>query len=301
MTLSSAWQQPRDLLEFNRICVNTAYDPILLSMLRMAQEHEIFAKVRHRWRLEPHVYKDELLQMVIDSLGEGIIETLGREIAYLDSHPLVFALGSSKTLEEMLQRWLRAERYLHPQTYVEATVGDRVLEVERGRKDGVPLNVLTERLFLFVVMGFLEVYGLEGLKYEEPEEGALRRVWKIRWSGRGPTRPRRHEGPWGIGGDKVREAFSTLLDNPGLTLAQTARSVGVSGRTFQRRLEYAGTNFQEITRVARVTLASRLLIQEEDSITNVALRTGFSDGAHLSREFRSLLGVAPNEFRVALR
>jgi len=40
-----------------------------------------------------------------------------------------------------------------------------------------------------------------------------------------------------------------------------------------------------------------MLLEDPDSITNIALRLGFSDTAHFSRIFKRFKGVTPTNFR----
>lgn len=51
----------------------------------------------------------------------------------------------------------------------------------------------------------------------------------------------------------------------------------------------------------RVELAKRLMRSTKDALCQIALECGFADQAHLSRVFRSLVGLPPHAWRVAQR
>lgn len=51
----------------------------------------------------------------------------------------------------------------------------------------------------------------------------------------------------------------------------------------------------------RVELAKRLMCSTRDALCQIALECGFADQAHLSRVFRSLVGLSPHAWRVAQR
>ena len=47
----------------------------------------------------------------------------------------------------------------------------------------------------------------------------------------------------------------------------------------------------------RVELAAQLMLESADSLTEIALRCGFSDQPHLCRRFRKLVGETPGTWR----
>ena len=50
-------------------------------------------------------------------------------------------------------------------------------------------------------------------------------------------------------------------------------------------------------RQLRLNYVRWMLINTEESITDIALEAGFSDCAHLSRQFRAAFGVSPSALR----
>jgi AraC-like DNA-binding protein len=80
-------------------------------------------------------------------------------------------------------------------------------------------------------------------------------------------------------------------------IARAALNLGVSERTLQRRLTEAGTSFVKELQIARVDEAKRRLIESDDAITSIAIECGFASSQHFSRQFRTVAGVSPTEFR----
>lgn len=50
-------------------------------------------------------------------------------------------------------------------------------------------------------------------------------------------------------------------------------------------------------KIYRMTQARRMLVETEDSISNIAYRIGYKDPLHFSRDFKKIVGKSPTEFR----
>jgi AraC-like DNA-binding protein len=79
-----------------------------------------------------------------------------------------------------------------------------------------------------------------------------------------------------------------------------ARALDTSTRTLQRALGRAGTDFRSLVGAVRLQRAKELL-GSEMTITEIALGLGYSAPGHFSRAFRKGAGVAPQDYRTALR
>jgi AraC-like DNA-binding protein len=93
---------------------------------------------------------------------------------------------------------------------------------------------------------------------------------------------------------------ATTLPNvlaTGATLEAVARTLAVSDRTLQRRLEEEGTTFLEILDGVREARARDLLRDPSLTLIDVAERLGFSDLATFSRAFKRWTGEPPGMFR----
>ena len=93
--------------------------------------------------------------------------------------------------------------------------------------------------------------------------------------------------------DHIRERFAAPME-----VASLARLVGMSARSFQRHFKKA----LHITPTAyirqfRIGKACQMLIETDETISTIALETGFSDHSHLVREFTRALHTTPGAYR----
>ncbi len=83
-----------------------------------------------------------------------------------------------------------------------------------------------------------------------------------------------------------------------LSVADIAKALGLSTSQLNRRFKslYQMSPSQYLQRV-RVHEASRLLGETDLAMSEIALRTGFYDQAHLTRTFRKWMDMSPRQFR----
>jgi transcriptional regulator GlxA family with amidase domain len=119
---------------------------------------------------------------------------------------------------------------------------------------------------------------------------------------RPPTMPQAHfyADLDGISDMRIRQVAQFIeqrLDNPP-SVEAIARYVGVSARQLERLFRAAlGIGPAAFQRRIRLEYARWLLANTGRTITEVAMDAGFSDGAHLSREFKSAFDMTPRAFR----
>lgn len=252
-------------------------------------------------------YKRALLAASMERFGPRFIERLGREVASDHrGHPFLSALVATRTPEQLLIRWQRLEVLAHSENRVKLLAVDgEGVRLLRARASGGAPTFEEDTLVVGILAGLLEALGARNVRVRQETAGGLAdgRGWALRWrEWTRPPRPRPVE-PWGSSSDFARAAFTLLLEDTGLPLSTLARRLGVSRRTLQRRLLDGGTSFRALVRTARVALVGASLHEHaaSASLTSVAHACGFADSAHLSREFRSLVGVQPSRFAQALQ
>ena len=92
-----------------------------------------------------------------------------------------------------------------------------------------------------------------------------------------------------------------LLERPRQVQAHdVARSIGLSTRSFNRRLAALGTSFRAIEADVKKELALSYLHDRGCSLAEVATRVGFSESSTFIRAFRRWTGHTPNEVRARL-
>lgn len=83
-----------------------------------------------------------------------------------------------------------------------------------------------------------------------------------------------------------------------LTLDKLASKFNYSSRQMSRILkEYTGKSFKILVGELRLKKAQQLLEQNEISIEEVAIRTGFSEISHFYHAFKRYMGCTPKEYR----
>ena len=81
------------------------------------------------------------------------------------------------------------------------------------------------------------------------------------------------------------------------------RRFGVSERTIQRAMSATlGIGPKQALRRIRLQEAAQAFVLDgEDQLTEIAIRLGFTDQAHLTKEFRDATGVTPGAYRRSVR
>ncbi|CAM5416118.1 HTH-type transcriptional activator RhaS [Afipia felis] len=95
----------------------------------------------------------------------------------------------------------------------------------------------------------------------------------------------------------LRLMLPSYLDNRIPPLTDVAELAGVSTRSLQRKLGYAGLTYSDLVETARYERASKLLRDTDCKIIDIAFSSGYADPAHFTRAFRRISGVTPRQFR----
>lgn len=96
--------------------------------------------------------------------------------------------------------------------------------------------------------------------------------------------------------DRVRAALRLLAGPTPMSLDDVVRELQMAPRTFRREFgTLVGLGPKRFSRVVRLRRAARRV--STVPLATLALEYGFADQAHMTREFVSLVGVAPRELR----
>ncbi|MDO4905679.1 MAG: helix-turn-helix domain-containing protein [Lautropia sp.] len=99
------------------------------------------------------------------------------------------------------------------------------------------------------------------------------------------------------GGDAERYEIIDALAGETASMTGTARSAGVSLRTLQRIFRRWGLPSPDYWRLLGRARRAALSLSQAPSLVELALDTGYSDQAHLSREFVRWFGKTPSQLR----
>lgn len=95
----------------------------------------------------------------------------------------------------------------------------------------------------------------------------------------------------------TKDAIARSLSEGLPKMADIARGLGMSARSFHRRLSENGLSFQALTENTRRELAEGLLRDDRYSLAEVAFLTGFSEQSSFTRAFKRWVGLTPANFR----
>ncbi|PTX53781.1 AraC family transcriptional regulator [Litoreibacter ponti] len=98
---------------------------------------------------------------------------------------------------------------------------------------------------------------------------------------------------------EARNAIAQALSEGTPRVADIAKGLGMSARSFHRRLSEHGLSFQSLTEETRRELAEGLLRDEQYSLAEVAFLIGFSEQSSFTRAFKRWLGTTPASYRKA--
>lgn len=96
---------------------------------------------------------------------------------------------------------------------------------------------------------------------------------------------------------QTKDAIARALSEGLPKMAEIARGLGFSARSYHRRLSEHGLSFQTLTEETRRELAEGLLRDDAYSLAEIAFLTGFSEQSAFTRAFKRWVGCTPANFR----
>ena len=84
-------------------------------------------------------------------------------------------------------------------------------------------------------------------------------------------------------------------------MADIARRLGLSARSFHRRLAEQGLSFQALTEETRREIAIGMLEDERYALSEIAFLTGYSEQSAFNRAFKRWTGDTPANFRKTIK
>lgn len=271
----------------------------------------------------PLDFKRAVLLSAIEQGGLACLPLLGRGLHDLAMEPTHLALTTGHSASAMFVRWQRLERYIHSTHRIRVhALGEASARVEHIHKDQGPRPLPFEDLVVCgVLCALLEANGLTAVRaqangaalYPNPDADLLSRcadqrqtgLWSMSWS-RSAQAPAASDlsASWVQVSPQVWTPFARAVGDlvaqhlPELLPVDAAASaVGMSRRSFQRTLESQGLTYQHLLAEVRFRMAGWHLLHEDAAIAEIGFVHGYSDQAHLTREFNRRVGVPPAKYR----
>lgn len=99
--------------------------------------------------------------------------------------------------------------------------------------------------------------------------------------------------------DQVRARLTGAMDGGDTSMEATARKLGMSARSLQRRLADEGTRYNDLLADVRAEFAKRYLSRGTLSASEVAYLLGFTEPPAFFKAFKRWTGMTPGEFATA--
>ena len=289
-----------------------------------------WSKCRTGNKLKFYNYKERLLQELMDARGPVALLELSEYFSEKAlSSPLIYVLLNSPDPLAMMNKMMQYERHLTPSTCRLSLLdsGEEYIVAEKVAAPASQPLIATELFFCGAIKTLLKLLGCEGVQVEwvSVRSEQLLQVltsmdvpvpdvkkntrWRFSWSDY-----RRREQILGLDEFLISNAEPfTISCNVSVThqveemlasdlasrpdMQDVAERMGMSVRTFQRKLSDEGVTYSRIYNNLRIKTASRLLRQTNANITEISFISGFSDSAHFSREFKKVQKMTPLAYR----
>ena len=98
-------------------------------------------------------------------------------------------------------------------------------------------------------------------------------------------------------GQRVARQVTQALSEGVPSINDTAKYLGMSSRTLQRRLSEEGLVYQQLVDDTRRDLSARLLQKNGYSLAEIAFLTGYAEQSTFTRAFKRWYGQTPAGFR----
>ncbi|MBK1873588.1 AraC family transcriptional regulator [Marinobacter sp. 1-3A] len=96
---------------------------------------------------------------------------------------------------------------------------------------------------------------------------------------------------------QVKQLLNAQLEKSEPNISVIAQRLNLTERSLRRRLKDENTTYRDLVQQCRMELAEHYLTHTSLSITDIALRVGFTDTGNFSRAFTRHFGKTPSGFR----
>lgn len=267
--------------------------------------------------------KRAVVHAAVEQAGLAVLPLLGRGLHDLAREPAHLALTAGRSAASMLVRWQRLERYIHSKHRIQwLGLSPTSARVSHTHKDNGPAPLAAEDLVVCgVLCALLEANGLHSVRataadielYPKPDSNSVLQcvqqgqtsTWLLTWQGGldkdsdldltvswAQVAPSTWSRFAFAAGDHVARCLPELV-----SVDDAAAALGMSRRTFQRTLAAENLSHQHIQSEVRFRLAGWYLLESEISMAEIGFVCGYSDQAHLTREFKRRMGVPPSRYK----
>lgn len=262
----------------------------------------------------PRKIKHDLLADVKTKHGTLTILRIADAAQHMPPEPVVQAMVKARTIEDMLDRWHRLERFSHGRhTVMSQLIGGDSFSMRHVARDSAPAPTEAETLLVLAILtAIAERVSGKSVSICDANGNTWRRngVWS-----EGLSFP--VSGEFVVSGEQAsrRAGTSTSFSGTNLvndlrqciaadllrrwTLEDLACAADMSARTLQRRLTGKSSTFSRLVAEARLQAAAAYLCDESGPcLAEIGFLAGYSDQAHFTRTFTKFVGTTPSAYRL---
>lgn len=261
----------------------------------------------------PRQVKHDLLADVMMQHGPLAIVRIAEAAEHMPHEPVVQAMLKASSLEDMLDRWRRLERFSHGRHRVlSRLMGRHGFGMRHVARDAGTVPAAAETLLVLAVLTAVaeRILGnpvaihdsngvtwrcdgawTDSLSLPMPDEFVV----EGEQSGRG-TGASIQISEADLVNDLRQYIVADLLRR--WKVEDLAGAADMSARTLQRRLAGKSSTFSRLVGEARLQAAAAHLCDEDGPcLAQIGFLTGFSDQAHFTRAFTKSVGTTPSAYR----
>lgn len=261
------------------------------------------------------VSKRDLLHDALNALGPRAIASIGQGLRPVHFEPTLEVLRRAVDPNDLINRWLRLERYYHGSHRVRVLSHQAYqIQVEHYAVKGASPSPAEDLFIAGLLSALLQIAGCQNLSlYVDGidravitcdrfqncminDEASGLSVWTITWEHFERQAPIMRI-------TDTRQSYAVMAANlmradlgRRWKVSAVARHLGVSVRSLQRHLSGEGDTFQKVLRRARTDHASQALLENKKSLAEIGYMCGFSDQSHFTREFTARFNMTPQDY-----
>jgi len=261
----------------------------------------------------PRTAKRDILSRIMQEHGALAVLRIADAASHMPPEPVVQALLRADTIDDMLRRWHRLERFSHGRhVVITQRADDGSYALHHVARDAGPTPCAAETLLVMAVLTTLAEQvtgGPVGLCGTDGSVMRRDRVWvfdrSISTAGMFIMSGRRIDRwvkpPCTVARESLADDLRSHIATDPLrrwTLVDLATAAGLPTRTLQRRLAAQSTSFSKLVAAARLQTAANYLCDESGpGLAAVGFLAGYSDQSHFTRAFTAAVGTTPASYR----
>lgn len=217
-----------------------------------------------------------------DGMGEGVLEHLIDEELLIDLNPITQMAKNIQQTTRLIWGFNAYNQAVNLGVRSKAQ-GQALMLAQRHQSVEQDDPALCQHGTYFLLANLLRQVEQNGRRQAMPEIARLSGI-------------ARH---LGLESSVVYEVSLVLEAEASLQITELAQRLGCHQRTLERRLRKTGMTAEMLKQADRLLRATARM-RSESSLTEIAMETGFSDHAHMTRAFKTSCGMPPSFFQQLL-